>query len=72
MERKGWNMDGVHSRLAIITRPSITTGPHGRACKGCAMWLVGLELGLVAVLLLIVALALRSPKKNDTEDRPDD
>ncbi len=36
------------------------------------MWLVGLELGLVAALLLIVALALRSPKKNDTEDRPDD
>ncbi len=36
------------------------------------MWLVGLELGLVAVLLLIVALALRSPKKNDTDDTPDD
>ncbi|WP_374244151.1 hypothetical protein [Zoogloea sp.] len=65
-------MDGVHSRLAIFTRPSITTGLSGRARKGCAMWLVGLELGLVAALLAIVALALRSPPKNDTDDTPDD
>jgi len=72
MERKGWNMDGVHSRLAIFTRPSITTGPPRRARKGRAMWLIGLELGLAAVLLAIVALALRSPHKNDTDDTPDD
>jgi hypothetical protein len=36
------------------------------------MWLIGLELGLAAVLLAIVALALRSPHKNDTDDTPDD
>ena len=36
------------------------------------MWLIGLELGLVAVLLAILGLALRSPKKNDTDDSPND
>ncbi len=34
------------------------------------MWLIGLELGIVAVLLIIVALALRSPKNKDTDAPP--
>jgi hypothetical protein len=34
------------------------------------MWLIGLELGVVAVLLAIVALALRSPKNKDTDAPP--
>ena len=36
------------------------------------MWLIGLELGLVAVLLAIRGLALRRKKKNDTDDSPHD
>jgi predicted AAA+ superfamily ATPase len=56
-------MDGRHSRLAIVTRPSITTGSPDRACKGRFHVADRLELGLVAVLLAIVALALRSPNK---------
>lgn len=34
------------------------------------MWLIGLELGVVAVLLVIVALTLRSPKNKDTDAPP--
>lgn len=64
-------MDGVHSRLQWV-RPSIPTGPPGRTTKDTLMWLVGLELGIVAILLAIVGLALRSPHKNDTDDTPDD
>lgn len=36
------------------------------------MWLIGLELGIAAVLLVIVALALRVPKDNDSETPPHD
>ena len=36
------------------------------------MWLVGLELGIVAVLLIIVALAMRGPKDKDTDAPPHD
>jgi hypothetical protein len=32
------------------------------------MWMIGLELGVVAVLLAIVALALRAPKNPDPAD----
>ncbi|WP_296408871.1 hypothetical protein [Zoogloea sp.] len=40
--------------------------------KETTMWLIGLELGVVAVLLGIVALALRGPKNKDTEPPPHD
>ncbi len=36
------------------------------------MWLIGLELGVVAVLLLIVALALRAPKDRNDDPPPHD
>jgi hypothetical protein len=36
------------------------------------MWLIGLELGVAATLLVIVWLALRSPQHKDTDDSPDD
>ena len=36
------------------------------------MWLIGLELGIVAVLLAIVGLALRAPKNKDTHAPPHD
>ena len=51
-----------------ISRPSITTGSR----KDVSMWLVGLELGIVAVLLAIVGLALRAPKNKDTDAPPND
>jgi hypothetical protein len=34
------------------------------------MWLIGLELGIAAVLLAIVWLALRAPKNKDTDTPP--
>ena len=36
------------------------------------MWLIGLELGIAAVLLVIVGLALRAPKNKDTDAPPHD
>ena len=36
------------------------------------MWLIGLELAVVAALLAIIWLALRSPQKNAMDDSPDD
>jgi len=36
------------------------------------MWLIGLEIGIAAVLLAIVALALRAPKNKDTDTPPHD
>lgn len=33
---------------------------------------IGLELGVVAVLLVILAVALRSPQNKDTDAPPDD
>mgnify|MGYP000095920784 FL=1 len=36
------------------------------------MWLIGLELGIVTVLLAIVGLALRAPKNKDTDTPPHD
>ena len=36
------------------------------------MWLIGLELGIVAILLAIVGLALRAPKNKDSDAPPHD
>ncbi len=36
------------------------------------MWMIGIELGVVAILLAIVALALRGPKNKDTDAPPND
>lgn len=36
------------------------------------MWIIGIELGVVAVLLAIVGLALRGPKNKDTDAPPHD
>ena len=36
------------------------------------MWFIGLELGIAALLLAIVALALRAPKNKDTDAPPHD
>lgn len=35
------------------------------------MWLIGLELGVAAVLLVILGLALRSPKNKDPDSHDD-
>ncbi len=32
------------------------------------MWLIGLELGIAALLLLVVGLALRTPKQQDNPE----
>lgn len=53
-------------------RFSITTGSPAGRTEGHSMWLIGLELGLVAVLLAIVGLALRSPRNKDSDSPPHD
>lgn len=44
----------------------------GQTRERTSMWLIGLELGIAAVLLVIVAVALRAPKDNDSETPPHD
>ena len=62
-------MDGVHSRLAKPKRPSIARLAATRAGKKTlSMWLIGLELGIAALLLLVVGLALRTPKQQDNPE----
>lgn len=61
-----------YTRDCNFVRPSIPTDPPGWTAKDTLMWLVGLELGIVAILLAIVGLALRRPHKNDSKDAPDD
>lgn len=51
---------------------SITTGSPAGRTEGHSMWLIGLELGVVAVLLAIVGLALRSPRNKDSDPPPHD
>ncbi len=44
----------------------------GQTRERTSMWLIGLELGIAAILLVIVALALRAPKDNDSKTPPHD